>query len=98
MNRRVASLALAVVLAGATIADDPAATAAGTGDGPATLTGSTAAEPAEDESWTWFGMGFENRRQHLERGHEGFGPASRPSGGFGQSGRRGGNSGAGRGR
>ena len=43
----------------------------------------------QEESWTWFGMGFENRRQR--RGAEGdsFGPSGRPRGGFGGSARSG---------
>ena len=57
----------------------------------------TSQDEGQEESWTWFGMGFETRRQR--RGAEGgvFGPDRRPSGGFGRStnGGRGGNSGRG---
>jgi hypothetical protein len=45
------------------------------------------AQPAitEEESWTWFGMGYESR--HRRRDGEGFsfGPERRPAGGFGEA-------------
>lgn len=35
-----------------------------------------------DESWTWFGMGFERRRQQRAGSSASFGKGSRPEGGF----------------
>jgi hypothetical protein len=77
MERQYVSLAVVALLAGPVLAADPPAP--GTAGGKA----ATLAAPAEDESWTWFGMGFENRRQHRAQQGAGFGPDSRPTGGFG---------------
>ena len=37
----------------------------------------------EDEYWTWFGMGYESRHRRRAGEGFGFGPETRPSGGFG---------------
>ena len=58
-----------------------------------TDTDTTAAEApdtvGQDETWTWFGMGFESRQQRRRTEGDAFGPSGRPRGGFGGSARSG---------